>query len=106
MVLILLEKFSTGLESHCVGEGVEYIDKSPTLWLLLKPHDVQEVFPIWRSISFDPTTMSVQTEQTVHDRINLSRLVKRLENSATNEDWSLQDNQHSAWIKTQGTLQA
>jgi hypothetical protein len=26
MVLILLEKFSTGLESHCVGEGVEYIE--------------------------------------------------------------------------------
>ena len=44
--------------------------------------------------------MSLQTnEQTVHDRINLSRLVKRLENSVTNEDWSLQDNQHNAWIK-------
>ncbi|KIM83454.1 hypothetical protein PILCRDRAFT_444365 [Piloderma croceum F 1598] len=66
----------------------------------------QEAFPIWRSISFDPTSMSLQTnEQTVHDRINLSRLVKRLENLVTNEDWSLQDNQHSAWIKTQGTLQ-
>jgi len=53
---------------------------------------------------FRPTSMSLQTnEQTVHDRINLNRLVKRLENSVTNEDWTLQD---SAWIKTQGTLQA
>jgi hypothetical protein len=54
-----------------------------------------------------PTSMSLQTnEQTVHDRINLGRLVKRPENSVTNEDWSLQHNQHNAWIKTQGTLQA
>jgi len=42
-------------------------------------------------------------EQTVHDRINLTVSSKGLENSVTNEDWTLQD---SAWIKTQGTLQA
>ena len=76
----------------------------PSHW----PREVQEALPIWQSISLSTSTsMSLQTnEQTVHDRINLSRLVKRLENSVTNEDWSLQDNQHSAWIKTQGTLQA
>ena len=39
-----------------------------------------------------------------HDRINLGRLVKRLEKSVEGEDWS-QDDGHNTWIKTQGTLQ-
>ena len=39
-----------------------------------------------------------------HDRINLGRLVKRLEKSVEGEDWS-QDGGHNTWIKTQGTLQ-
>jgi SNARE protein 1 len=50
--------------------------------------------------------MSLQsTEQIVHDRINLGRLVKRLEKSAEDEAWS-QDDGHNTWIKTRGTLQA
>ena len=44
-------------------------------------------------------------EQTVHDRINLGRLVGRLEKSVTDEDWS-RDDLHNTWMKTQGALQA
>lgn len=52
------------------------------------------------------TAMSVPAaEQTVHNRINLGRLVKRLESSISEENWD-QDKRHDTWIKAQGTLQA
>ncbi|KAF7980363.1 hypothetical protein HWV62_38815 [Athelia sp. TMB] len=44
------------------------------------------------------------TEQLAHDRINLGRLVKRLESSIQSENWD-QANGNNAWIKSQGTLQ-
>ncbi|GBE80409.1 hypothetical protein SCP_0301240 [Sparassis crispa] len=46
------------------------------------------------------------SEQTVHDRINLARLVRRLEKTVASEDWT--DDRHGlppTWIKTRGTLQ-
>lgn len=52
-----------------------------------------------------PSSMSLSnTEQAIHDRINLSRLVKRIEKSAAEDDWS-----HAGgidlWARAQGTLQ-
>jgi len=50
-------------------------------------------------------------EQAVHDRINLYRLVRRLEKSIAEEGWrnpgDLKDPEpfpHAVWIRTQGTL--
>lgn len=46
-------------------------------------------------------------EQAVHDRINLLRLVKRLEKSVESEEWK-EDTRipsRAAWINTQGVLQ-
>lgn len=50
-------------------------------------------------------------DQAVHDRINLYRLVRRLEKSVAEEDWhnsgDLRDSEpfpHAVWIRTQGTL--
>ena len=50
-------------------------------------------------------------EQAVHDRINLHRLVRRLEKSVADEGWhrpeDLKDSDpfpHAVWIRTQGTL--
>lgn len=50
-------------------------------------------------------------EQIVHDRINLYRLVRRLEKSIAEEGWNntgdLKDSEpfpHAAWIRTQGAL--
>lgn len=50
-------------------------------------------------------------EQAVHDRINLYRLVRRLEKSVAEEGWhnpgDLKDSEpfpHAVWIRTQGTL--
>ena len=40
-----------------------------------------------------------------HDRINLGRLVRRLEKSTLEEEWSTAT-QHDAWLKVQGTLEA
>lgn len=52
--------------------------------------------------------MSYQVaEQIVHDRVNLLRLVRRLEKSIDNKEW-LEDTREpsrAAWIKTQGVLQ-
>lgn len=49
--------------------------------------------------------MSVRTnDQILHDRINLPRLVKRLERSVSEEVWS-DTSQRDTWIKAQGTLQ-
>ncbi|KAG0707032.1 hypothetical protein DFH29DRAFT_845092 [Suillus ampliporus] len=49
--------------------------------------------------------MSVRTnEQILHDRVNLPRLVKRLERSVSEDDWS-DSSQRDTWIKAQGTLQ-
>ena len=52
-----------------------------------------------------PPSMSLSnTEQAIHDRINLIRLVKRIEKSAAENDWS-----HvggiDLWARAQGTLQ-
>ncbi|GBE80445.1 hypothetical protein SCP_0301600 [Sparassis crispa] len=44
------------------------------------------------------------SEQTVHDRINLARLVRRLEKTVASEDWT-DDRLPATWIKTRGTLQ-
>ncbi|KAF9650568.1 hypothetical protein BDM02DRAFT_3092878 [Thelephora ganbajun] len=50
-------------------------------------------------------------EQVVHDRINLYRLLRRLEKSVAEEGWhnpgDLKDSEpfpHAVWIRTQGTL--
>ena len=50
-------------------------------------------------------------EQVVHDRINLYRLVRRLEKSVAEEGWhnpgDPKDSEpfpHAVWIRTQGTL--
>ena len=55
-----------------------------------------------------PTTMSYQlNEQVVHDRVNLLRLVRRLEKSIDSAEW-LEDTRapsRAAWIKTQGVMQ-
>ena len=48
--------------------------------------------------------MVQQPEQLVHDRINLGRLVRRLEKTLSDDSWN-QGNQHVAWVKAQGTLQ-
>ncbi|GJE92825.1 SNARE domain-containing protein [Phanerochaete sordida] len=52
--------------------------------------------------------MSYQvSEQVVHDRINLLRLVRKLEKSVDGEEW-LEDTREpsrAAWIKTQGVMQ-
>jgi hypothetical protein len=49
--------------------------------------------------------MSVRTnDQILHDRVNLPRLVKRLEKSVSEGDWS-DSSQRDTWIKAQGTLQ-
>ena len=47
------------------------------------------------------------TEQVVHDRINLLRLVRRLEKSVDSDEW-LEDTRvpsRAAWIRMQGVLQ-
>jgi hypothetical protein len=52
--------------------------------------------------------MSYQpTEQAVHDRINLLRLVRALEKSVNGEEWlgDTREPGRAAWIKTQGALQ-
>ena len=52
--------------------------------------------------------MSYQvSEQLLHDRINLLRLVRRLEKSVDSDEW-LEDTREpsrAAWIKVQGVLQ-
>lgn len=52
--------------------------------------------------------MSYQVaEQVLHDRINLLRLVRRLEKSVDSDEW-LEDTREpsrAAWIKAQGVLQ-
>lgn len=49
--------------------------------------------------------MSVRTnDQILHDRVNLPRLVKRLEKSVSEDDWSV-SSQRDTWMKAQGTLQ-
>ncbi|KAI0948928.1 hypothetical protein AcW1_008666 [Taiwanofungus camphoratus] len=46
------------------------------------------------------------SEQVVHDKLNLARLVRRLEKSITSEDWSADGLPPQAtWIKARGTLQ-
>lgn len=50
---------------------------------------------------------SQSSEQLVHDRINLNRLVRRLEKAIADEDWN-EDSQlppRATWIKTRTTLQ-
>lgn len=52
-----------------------------------------------------PPTMSLSsTEQVVHDRINLGRLVKRIEKNATEDDWGPAGGKDT-WVRAQGTLQ-
>lgn len=49
--------------------------------------------------------MSYQTqEQVLHDRINLSKLVKKLDKAIQETDWSEENNQ-SLWIQCQSMLQ-
>ena len=58
-----------------------------------------------------PAGYTMTHEQATHDRINLYRLVRRLEKSVAEEGWQnpgdLKDFKpfpHGAWIRTQGTL--
>ena len=50
----------------------------------------------------------MQTEQLVHDRVNLTRLVRRLEKTVANESWTDDaagpPSSTPAWIRTRGTL--
>jgi hypothetical protein len=85
-----------------VREGTGRLPRGDRLWLprvLLPP-------PL---LSNSESTMS--HEQAVHDRINLHRLVRRLEKSVADEGWhdpgGLKDSDpfpHAVWIRTQGTL--
>jgi hypothetical protein len=52
--------------------------------------------------------MSLSKEQVNHDRINLGRLVKRLENLISEETWAEDDQQKrgEAWVKAQAMAQA
>ncbi|KAH7916606.1 membrane fusion protein Use1-domain-containing protein [Hygrophoropsis aurantiaca] len=46
------------------------------------------------------------SEQAIHDKINLPRLVKKLEKHVTEQDWtSTRNANRNDWIKAQGTLQ-
>lgn len=47
------------------------------------------------------------TEQITHDRVNLTRLVKRLETAVNSEEWNheVETSGRAGWLKTQGTLQ-
>ncbi|KII92204.1 hypothetical protein PLICRDRAFT_172324 [Plicaturopsis crispa FD-325 SS-3] len=46
--------------------------------------------------------MSLQTaEQSLHDQVNLGRLVKRLEKSVSDDDWSEDARRHDNWLKAQ-----
>ncbi|KAI0743650.1 hypothetical protein C8Q80DRAFT_1220591 [Daedaleopsis nitida] len=50
----------------------------------------------------------MQTEQAVHDRVNLARLVRRLEKTVETETWADEPGGSTstpAWIRTRGTLQ-
>ncbi|CAL1706007.1 unnamed protein product [Somion occarium] len=52
--------------------------------------------------------MSVQTsEQILHDRVNLARLVRRLEKTVATENWNtdVDATSNATWIKARGTLQ-
>jgi hypothetical protein len=47
-------------------------------------------------------------EQLVHDKINLFRLVRRLDKSISDEHWDAQNpsgNAYIHWVRTEGTLQ-
>jgi hypothetical protein len=55
--------------------------------------------------------MSMSHEQVAHDRINLYRLVRRLEKSVAEEGWhnpkdltGSEPFPHAVWIRSQGTL--
>lgn len=52
--------------------------------------------------------MSYQpTEQLLHDRVNLTRLLRRLEKTVASQEWE-EETRHPArttWIKTKGLLQ-
>jgi hypothetical protein len=47
--------------------------------------------------------MDYSTQQYRHDEINLKRLVRRLEKSVSEQEWSGPSEDH--WIRAQGTLQ-
>lgn len=49
----------------------------------------------------------MQSEQAAHDRVNLARLVRRLEKTIAAETWVDEpaDSSTPAWIRTRGTLQ-
>ena len=51
--------------------------------------------------------MSLSKEQLKHDRINLSRLVKRLEHVVSDDCWTERDhwNREDVWVKAQGMAQ-
>ena len=62
------------------------------------------------TVSFPPESL-MSREQAAHDRINLYRLVRRLEKSVAEEGWpnpgdlnGSELDPHAAWIRTQGTL--
>lgn len=52
-------------------------------------------------------TMGFQSnEQVVHDKVNLSRLVRRLEKTIAAEEWGTEDlSPRATWMKTHQTLQ-
>jgi len=47
--------------------------------------------------------MTVQSEQFVHDKINLGRLIRRLEATLAEDTWH-QGSQQAVWVKAQGIL--
>lgn len=55
----------------------------------------------------EPAAMSFQSnEQMIHDKVNLARLVRRLEKTVASEDWGTESlPPRVTWLKTQQTLQ-
>lgn len=49
--------------------------------------------------------MSLSKVQLRHDRINLRRLVKRLEEAVSSEDWVNDGDEDEAWVKVNGVAQ-
>ena len=47
------------------------------------------------------------SEQVLHDRVNLHRLLRRLEKTVASPEWEAETRQpeRAAWIKTKGMLQ-
>lgn len=66
--------------------------------------------PVKRREAWETTypIMNLSKEQLQHDRINLGRLVRRLENVVSEDGWEERDSKHGedSWVKAEGMAQA